>query len=478
MTDLTLNCQIAFCKSKDNVEALLRTTGLHLGHPTTAKELALSIERLRKTGYFSNIFQTVKYQGERVFVHYDTVPHTIIRKIVIDSSGSIYSSEIKKRMLLRPGSPLYPRTALLRGMDIDEISKEKLIEMALRDQENSLKRTYVKEGYFDAEVKITPEEIEPNLVDLHVSIENADSYVLGKVYVRGHHLRTYAEIESAFRSEFSFFASVTKAEIEDAVEAVLMEYRKNGYYQTKIDYVSRRVPEKKTVDVFLDITEANHWDIQFDGNSALSKKELAEALTFESSGFVDKAEVESSAEALTQAYISAGYYWAKVHGEMFKRGNTKSNVIVFTIEEGTRAEIGEIVFDGATYITREKLLDIISSTEYSTFGSGAYPQRSMIADDAAKIVDAYREIGFLTADVPGWTLEAMETGGRYRLTFIISEGKRSYFSNRQIRYTDKVYYDKFDVKIDQPKDDVFSDEAFRNERAAITKQLRSREHWR
>ena len=103
-------------------------------------------------------------------------------------------------MLLRPGSPLYPRTALLRGMDIDEISKEKLIEMALRDQENSLKRTYVKEGYFDAEVKITTEEIEPNLVDLHVSIENADSYVLGKVYVRGHHLRTYAEIESAFRS--------------------------------------------------------------------------------------------------------------------------------------------------------------------------------------------------------------------------------------------------------------------------------------
>ena len=48
-----------------------------------------------------------------------------------------------------------------------------------------------------------------------------------------------------------------------------MEYRKNGYYQTKIDYVSRRVPEKKTVDVFLDITEANHWDIQFCGKEAM-----------------------------------------------------------------------------------------------------------------------------------------------------------------------------------------------------------------
>ena len=294
VADLTLKCDIEFCRDKENVEALLRTTGLQLGHLTTQKELLLSIERLRKTAYFSNIHQTVKHLGERVEVHFDTVPHTIIRKIVVDDCGDISPSEIKKRMILRPGSPLYPRTALLRGMDVDEISKEKLIQMALEDQEKSLERTYSKEGYFDADVQITPEEIEPNLVDLHVNILDANSYVLGKIYVRGHNIKTYAEIESSFRSEFGFFDHITKAGIEDAVETVLMTYRKAGYYQTKIDYVSRRVPEKKTVDVFLDITESNHWDVQFEGNSALSSKELASALTFEESGYVDRAEVESS----------------------------------------------------------------------------------------------------------------------------------------------------------------------------------------
>ena len=477
IADLILNCKdTPYCAESEHIAALLRASGLQLGHLTNARELALSIERLRKTGYFSNIHQMVTYQDNRVIVQFDTVPHTVIRKLVIEESGELYKSELKKHMILRPGGVLYPRTALLRGMDVDEIPKEKLIEIALDDQIKSLTRYYTKEGYFDAKVSIVPVEIEPNLVDLHVNVTDCDKYVLGKVYIRGQNLQKYATLESAFRSEFSFFGGITKAAIEDAVEALVMNYRHDGYYQTRIDYVSRRVPEKKTVDVFLDIKEAPHWDIQFDGNHALGSKELLESLTFESSGFVDRGEVSASSTALEQTYVSAGYYWAKVSGEMIRGASDRGNVVVFHIEEGSRIEIGEIAFDGASVFSKDDLLNMISSKAYSTFGSGAYPQRSMIADDAATIVDAYRARGYLNADVPSWTLEPIERGGRFRLTFVVHEGEPSRFAHRQIRYTDRETYDMFDVKIDQPKNDIFSDDAFRTERAAITKQLRARGH--
>ncbi len=475
--DLILVCNgFDFCENKANREALLRSTGLELGHLTNGKDLALSIERLRKTGYFSNIHQSVMFNGDRIAVTFNAQPHTRIRKIIIDKSGALYKSEIKKRMILRPGGALYPRTAILRGMEVDDISKEKLIEMAIDDQVKSLTRVYNKEGYFDARVDITPVEVGENLVDLHVNVTDAESYALGKVYVHGHKLKTYAEIEDSFRSGFGFFGGITKAEIEDAVEAVVAEYRKAGYYQTRIDFVSRQVPEKKTVDVFLKITESVFWDVQFEGNEALSSKELMESLTFESSGYVDNSEVQASAVALQQAYISAGYYWVKVTGEMISSRGETGNIVVFKIDEGNRAEIGEIQFDGAAAMTREELLGLISSTEYSAFGSGAYPQRSMIADDAANIIDAYRERGYLSADVPYWTLEPIEKGGRLRLTFVIHEGEQSHLTHRQIRYTDREAYDKFDVLIDEPKTDVFSDSAFRTERAVITKQLRARGH--
>ena len=477
IADLILNCaDTPYCAEPEHVAALLRASGLQLGHLTNARELALSIERLRKTGYFSNIHQTVTHQNGRVLVQFDTVPHTVIRKLVIDDSGSLYESDIKKRMILRPGGALYPRTALLRGMNVDDIPKEKLIEIAIDDQVKSLTRYYSKEGYFDAQVEIEPVEIEPNLVDLHIRVSNSKRYVLGKIYIRGHKLKKYADLESDFRSKFSFFGGVTKAEIEDAVEALVLDYRQEGYYQTRIEYVSRRVPKKKTVDVFLDIREAPHWDVEFEGNQSLPSKELLSSLTFESSGFVDRGEVSASATALEQTYVSAGYYWAKVRGEMIRGAADKGNLVVFHIEEGERIEIGEISFDGASVFSSDELMGMISSKSYSTFGSGAYPQRSMIADDAAKIVDSYREQGYLNADVPGWTLEPIEPGGRFRLTFIVHEGEPSRLAHRQIRYTDRESYESFDVKIDEPETDIFSDNAFRTERAAITKQLRARGH--
>ncbi len=502
IADLILNCpELKQCSSKGNIEAFLRVTGLELGHLTTGSDLALAIERLRKTGYFSRIQQTLSVSGDRVYVTFDAEPHTVINRVIIDERGSMREAEIRRRMILRPGGNLYPRTALLRGMDVDAISREELIRMAIDDQEKSLERVYVKEGYFDTDVHIDIEEVEKDRVNLHVRAENSYDYAIGKVYVRGHHAKNYAEIEDIFRSEFKFFGVVTKADIEDAVEAVVNAYHQEGYYQVKIDFVSRFMRENRTIDVFLDITEGMRWEIRFDGNDSLSDAELMEALTFADSGFVDNAEVTASEEALTQAYVSAGYYRAEVTGEMPRASVLKKRrkklesdeqgnvvamdtapVISFHIKEGKRYEIAEISFSGISAFSRNELLNAISSKEYSTFGSGAYPQDAMIADDCATIVELYREHGYLNADVPGWTLTALDKDDdeskirRVRLEFIVHEGPQSHFMHRQIRYRDREFYDKFDVVIDQPENDIFSDSVFRAERAAVTKQLRARGH--
>ena len=471
VADLQLKCDTSYCDDPEHVEALLRATGLEVGKPTNTADLKIATERLRKTGFFSHIQQDVRQSTGGISVVFVTKAHTRIRRVIIEESGELSASEVRNRMILREGGQLYPRTALLRGKDVDSLDKNALLEMAIQDQIKSLKRVYTKEGLFDAEISIEMEEIEPNRVDLHVRVQNAESYALGKVYVRGNKIREYSDIEDAFRSGFGFFGGVTKAEIEDAVEAVLMEYRHEGYYQTKIDFVSRQVRETKTIDVFLDIHESEKWEVEFRGNEVLSAKELMGVLTFEESGFVDAGEIAASRDAIQQAYISAGFYWAKVTGE---RVRGRAHRIIFTVREGNRAEIGEIAFPGIAHLSRDELRSAISSTEYSALGSGAYPQRTMIADDAAKIVDLYRSRGYLNADVTGWRLEQMPSNGRFRLSFVIREGAQSRFANRHIRYTDRAEGDEFDVLVPKPEQDTFSDEGLRVERAAITKQLRSR----
>ena len=476
VSDLVLDCSHPHCADPENADALLRATGLTLGHETTRSDLKIATERLRKTGYFCRIEQELSISGDRVAVTFHTEPHTVARRIVIDESGAVYPSELKKKMMIRAGSAIYPRSALLKGKNPDAEEKSALIAMALEDQADSLRRLYVKEGYFDAKVSVTLEEIAPNLADLHVSVSDADGYALGKIYVRGHKSRSYAQIESLFRSYFSFFSYVKKTDIEDAVAALIGDYRAAGYYQAKLDYVSRRVKETRSIDIFLDLTEGDKWTIEFEGNDSLKAKELMQSVTFLSSGYVDNGELTASAEAIKSAYVSAGYYYAAVTGEILRHGAGDAHSIIFRIDEGRRVEIGEIEFDGASVFSRSELLDVISSHEYSALGSGAYPQRAMIADDAAKIVDAYRERGYLSADVTGWSLSAADQTGRLKLTFFVHEGEVSKFSRRLLRYADREMYDEFDVLIDKPSNDVFSDYTFRAERAAISKQLRARGH--
>lgn len=499
VADLSITCDIAFCDDPQNRDALLRASGLTLGRLATTQELSLSVERLRKTGFFSHIHQTLTYDGNHVHVTFEAVGHIIIDKIHYDVCGnwaglcsSLFKSDLKKRMILHAGGALYPRTALLRGRDVDSVSREELTKIALDDQINSLTRVYTKQGFLDASVTIdvVPSKDNPKHVDLKVVGHDVDGYVLGKVYVRGLKAKSYADIESEFRSGFSFFGNATKEQIEDSVSDVLKFYRESGYYQARIKYVSRQNPDTRTIDVFLDIEEGKHWSVRFKGNMALSDKELSEVLTFQSSGYIDRGELSASEDAVRALYVSAGYYWADVKGELplthyskkKKEKNTsdeisslQTNMITMTVTEGPHMEIGEIVFEGLRTrdVTREMLLKAIGSKEYSAFGGGAYPQRAMIADDAAKIIDTYRERGYLNAEVDRWMLIPREDG-RMQLKFIIREGERSYLAHRQIRYTDRPQYEDYDVLIDAPQDNYFSDYVLRAESAAITKQLRAR----
>ncbi|MFA5625422.1 MAG: BamA/TamA family outer membrane protein [Bradymonadales bacterium] len=474
VADLQLECEIPFCKKAKNVEALLRATGLHLGQRVSSWMLAASSERLRQTGYFSNIEQHLEHDGQYVSVRFKTVGHDFIRKVIIDSpTGGLYDREIKKRMILRPGAALYPRSATLRGRDLASIDKAELIKIALDDQTRSLQRVYEKEGYLDAEIELIAEEVEPYLVDLRVKVRKVKGYTLGKVYVRGRSIMTYDEIDSAFRSAFGFFSNITKEAVEDGAAAVLKLYREAGYIQTRLDYVTRLMRDKKTVDVFLELTEAPQWLVHYEGNTALSKKELDESITLYSSGYVDQGELDASVQSLRNLYISAGYYWAEVKAESIRPISNTPGIIIFTITENERTEIGEIVFDGAGAMKHSELMGVIKSKEYQAFGSGAYPQRSMIADDAAKIVDAYRARGYLNADVSRWVLEPIDKGGRLRLTFVIHEGSISRVAHKQVRYVDRAGFETHRIFVSRSPNDYFDDFDLRSEQAQITKQLRS-----
>ena len=91
-------------------------------------------------------------------------------------------------------------------------------------------------------------------------------------------------------------------------------------------------------------------DIVFDGNEELSEDALKEVVTLQSQVFLDKKEVKASAEIIRDQYKKEGYHNAKVI-PIVQVLDESRNRITFFIQEGIRARVQTIKFEGITAVS-------------------------------------------------------------------------------------------------------------------------------
>ena len=134
--------------------------------------------------------------------------------------------------------------------------------------------------------------------------------------------------------------------------------------------------------MYLDIDENARWAFAFKGNVDLGTGELLDVLTFFEAGFIDEAEILNSMIEIKALYETSGHYWAEVTYDV-DEPTPGLFQITFTIDEGPRSEIEAVEFLGNTVLSADELLAVIASQPYQAFGTGAYPQLSLIAAAAA-----------------------------------------------------------------------------------------------
>ena len=417
-----LSCDVPFCDDLENIEALKDTTGLWPGQSYNKERIQRARLRLLKTGYFSTVELAEEHLAEGHVIRFLTEGLPIIRELNFEGTGELFESEITKRLFLRPGRPFFPRSASLRKIEnLSELSRKNLEDLAISDQKQAIRHLYHSEGFYDAVVQIETRLKDDYYVDLDITIDQGPPYALGAVYLRGHDALSYEEVESELRDEFGFFSNFTSEQFSQGVDAVANLYRNEGYLQVRISKDFRRDPRRHVFDVYLDIREGKRWNIQFEGNQIIEDDELLENLTFYEVGFIDEAEIENSKDSLLKLYETVGRYWANIDYQLELVDNVYQ--LSFNIEEGPRSEIVSIQFEGAQALSTDFLLEQIRSQPYQAFGTGAFPQISLIADDAAIIVDAYHAAGYLHARVDGWRLASLDSTEELELTFFIVEGE-------------------------------------------------------
>ena len=157
-------------------------------------------------------------------------------------------------------------------------------------------------------------------------------------------------------------------------------------------------------------------------------------ITIRLDSFIDQGLVRRVAGVVRDMYAEKGYEFAEVKPEIKPiEGGTKLVNLSFVINEGPKVKIREINFQGNSAIGDRKLEGKMKENKAPGFlgfitGGGIYKE-DKFADDAEKVVEYYRERGYVKAQVGQPTLRVLEDSkdGRNRyveLQIPVTEGPR------------------------------------------------------
>lgn len=369
----------------------------------------------------------------------DLFPVLITRNVFIKGNWPLFESDIMRRVILRPGTPL----------PTDLNARKELFELQRRRIEDYLHR----EGYFDSVIKIKIKEYPGKYnFDLYIHLDKGSSYKLGKIGVSGNSAVKKEKIVEFFRHklflyERPFYLQTFKKDIQKLQKY----YRKLGYFSVSIrhdfDKSISLDRKKRRVNVNLIIRERRKVEVLLEGNRKIPKEELMDELSFVSSGTYDEYEINRSAENIRHAYQKKGFFHAAVHHKSYIIGNGRLRII-FYIMEGKQYRVGKITFSGQKHFKSQKLKSEIETKifpkklAYFGLGSGGFITPVQLNQDAKRIEKLYNLAGYPETKVKvevrplknyKWpaTFEAVESAAPSRhgheyvsVDFDIQEGKR------------------------------------------------------
>ncbi len=219
----------------------------------------------------------------------------------------------------------------------------------------------------------------------------------------------------------------------------------------KAEHVIFHMEERARVKV-VDYQPANGGKLKVDV-SKIEDALRAKALEIRADTFVDEATIRRVKGVIRDLYAEKGYEYSTVTTTMASlAGGPKLVHLTFTIDRGPEVEIGDVVFDGNTAFSdgdlRDKMKDNKPKSWLSFITDAGTYQAAKFEEDAQKILDFYREKGYMQARVGQQQIEILkdsEDGKKrtIRLRIPIDEGQRYRLGDLKITGNTKVATDAF-----------------------------------
>ena len=206
------------------------------------------------------------------------------------------------------------------------------------------------------------------------------------------------------------------------------ELMRNLYYDFKrfrtINIMADPI-DTDSIDLYIFIEEKIPLkEIIYEGNSAVTQKEVEEKVTLLDTPAFDPEELKIFGSGIKKLYLERGYYNATIEPELVVDEAGKGTII-FHIKEGSKALVKQISFKGNRHVSGKTLRSIMYTREDWLFSfldkSGTFlPDR--LEGDKHAIEMYYQSNGYLNGKVAAINPN-MDCNGNFNLLFEIQEGE-------------------------------------------------------
>ncbi|HXK60790.1 MAG TPA: outer membrane protein assembly factor BamA [Acidobacteriota bacterium] len=222
------------------------------------------------------------------------------------------------------------------------------------------------------------------------------------------------------------------------------------------------IREPGKVVLIFEVTEpAVIQQVDFAGLQSVQTSELLEHLrktnlTLQPGARIDENKLARTVRALEQYLQIRGFPLARVTISRTPVGPNAFN-LKFTIEEGPRARIGHIEFEGNSVFSDEELRQSLELTSESSFwsrlrGRDLYLKERLDYDLRSNVLARYHSKGYIFAKIEEPRVELIETEGgipglqrrrlEYRITVPIVEGEQFRYSGFRVEGVERVEKEK------------------------------------
>jgi outer membrane protein insertion porin family len=239
---------------------------------------------------------------------------------------------------------------------------------------------------------------------------------IAKIEIQGNRKINSTAIIARIKSKVG--DNYSEADIAADIKAIF----KMGFF---LDVIAEEtsIPEGKVV-TFIVQEKGLISEIRINGNKALSKDDILEAMTTKTKQNLNQEQIKADTEKIKALYDSKGYYNAEITDKV-ERDGEKDFRVILDIKENDKLYIKSITFEGNEAFSSKELKNMMTTSEYSIlhfFTDAGLLKRDQLKQDIGKLTAYYFNNGFINAQIAEPEITTDKKG--IHILIKIKEGKR------------------------------------------------------